>query len=80
MAINKQMALVDEELEQLDKYINHILEQIASASSMEHYLEEIKRLEMSDLECTRVLLHDVIKKITLTDQHLENEYHYDFGG
>lgn len=79
MAIKKQMGLIDEELELLDKQMILIMEQIAEASSMENYLEEFKRLQISDLDRTRVLLHEVIKKITLTDQHLEIEYRYDFG-
>ncbi|MDQ6423503.1 recombinase family protein [Paenibacillus sp. LHD-117] len=79
VTIKKQMALIDEELELLDRQMIQILEQITSASSMEHFLEEFKRLEISDLERTRVFLHEVIKKVTLTDQHLEIEYHYDFG-
>jgi site-specific DNA recombinase len=77
--IKRQIQLLDEEITVLEKQIEVVMEQIAESTSLEHYIEEFKRLELDDLERTRVLLHEVIKRITLQDQHLDIEYHYDFG-
>lgn len=76
--IKRQIRLLEEEIAILEKQIGGLVEQIAESSSLEHYLEEFKRLELDDAERTRVLLHELIKRITLTDQHLDIEYHYDF--
>lgn len=79
LEIKREILISDEEVTILEKQIEAFLEQIAESSSLEHYVEEFKRLDLDDMERTRVLLHDVIKRITLTDQHLDIEYHYDFG-
>jgi site-specific DNA recombinase len=77
--IKRHIYLLDEEIIILEKQIEGIIEQIAESTSLEHYIDEFKRLELTDLERIRVLMHEVIKKISLTAQHLDVEYHYDFG-
>jgi site-specific DNA recombinase len=79
LEIKKQIRILDEEIDILEKQIGTLFDQITESSSLEHYIEEFKQLDHTDLGRIRVLLHDVIKRIVLTDQHLDIEYHYDFG-
>jgi DNA invertase Pin-like site-specific DNA recombinase len=77
--IKRHIYLLDEEVMILEKQIEAIVKQISESTSLEHYIEEFKMLELTDLDRIRVLLHEIIKKITLKQEHLDVEYHYNFG-
>jgi site-specific DNA recombinase len=79
LEIKRHIQLLDEEISVLETQIEGVMEQIAESASLEHYIKEFKRLELDDLDRMRVLFHEVIKKITLQDHHLDIDYHYDFG-
>jgi site-specific DNA recombinase len=76
--ITRQIQVLDTEVKMLQKQIETFLQQIEESSSLEDYIEEFKRINLEDKEMMRVLFHELIKRITLTDQHLDIEYRYDF--
>lgn len=78
LEMRKQIGRLDKELNGLEAQVEAVLEQITETSSLEVYMEEFKRLELNDLDHTRVLLQELIKQIVLTDKHLDIEYDYDF--
>jgi hypothetical protein len=78
LAIKQQIELLDDEIARMEKQRESLIAQTADSPSLEPYMEEFKKLELHVLERKRVLLHEVIQKITLTGQHLEIEYRYDF--
>lgn len=78
LEMKSQLLRIDEETALLEKQLGELAGQMTDSSSLDHYMEEFKRLELQDLERTRVLLQEAIKNITLTDRHLDIEYHFDF--
>jgi DNA invertase Pin-like site-specific DNA recombinase len=78
LAIKQQIVHLDDEIARLEKQRESLLAQTVDSRSLEPYISEFKKLELDVLERKRVLLHEVIQRITLTGQHLKIEYHYDF--
>ncbi|NTZ19015.1 recombinase family protein [Paenibacillus sp. JMULE4] len=78
LEMKNQIQRLDEETALLEKQLGELAGQITEASSLDRYLDEFKKLELQDLERTRVLLQEVIKNIILTDRHLDIKYHFDF--
>jgi site-specific DNA recombinase len=77
--MKRRIQLLDDEIAVLEKQMAEVTEQLAESASFGHCIAEFKKLELDNLESTRALLHEVIKSITLRDQHLDIHYHYDFG-
>jgi site-specific DNA recombinase len=79
LAIKQHIQNLDDDISILEKQRQTLVEETDECTAMEHLLEEFKKLEVTDTERTRVLLHEVIKQITLSDRHLDVQYRYDFG-
>jgi DNA invertase Pin-like site-specific DNA recombinase len=76
--IKRKISLLDDETMIMEKQIEAIHTEIAQSTSLEHYIHEFSELNIEDLGRLRVLLHELIKRVTLSNQHLAVEYHYDF--
>ncbi|QYR20442.1 recombinase family protein [Paenibacillus sp. sptzw28] len=76
--LKRQAHLLEEELAGLEQQIEGLCQEGAAPGSLKHYAAEFKRLELGGHECTRLLLHDLIKRVTLTGDRLVIEYAVDF--
>jgi site-specific DNA recombinase len=76
--LKKQIQYIDEEITAIEDQIKALLETIQESSTLEHYIEEFKQLDFGDSGKAKVLLHEIVKSITLTDSHLDLHYHYNF--
>lgn len=68
---------LEEESAIIQNQIVGIMEKITEASSLQYIIEEIKGLDVDDTERVRVLLHDIIKNITVHEGNLRIEYYFD---
>jgi site-specific DNA recombinase len=76
--IKRQIQILDEEIAIIGIQTEKLIEQISETASLEHYMEEFNKLDMDDPGRKRVLMHELIRKITLTDHQLDIDYNYDF--
>jgi site-specific DNA recombinase len=79
LAIKQHIQNLDDDISILEKQRISLDEQRNECTAMEHLLKEFRELEGVDMERTRVLLHEVIQQVTLSDRHLDVQYRYDFG-
>jgi site-specific DNA recombinase len=77
--IKRKIQLLEDEIIMMENQLERLLTEMDASPSLPSYIEDFKQLEFHDTERTRVILHELIKQITLTDQHIDIEYAYDFG-
>jgi site-specific DNA recombinase len=79
LAIKRHIELLDSEIARMERQKEFLmLAQAADSTSLHRYVEEFKKLELEVSEQQRAMLHEVIQRITLTDQHLDIDYRYNF--
>lgn len=78
MTLKKQIQTLEEELIIIEEKIKAIKAQTDQEAKISKVIEQFINLETNDKSTLRVLLHDLINRIVLTDKHLDIDYHYDF--
>jgi hypothetical protein len=76
--MKRQVHLLEEEITVLERQIEVLFQEDADPVSLKHYAAEFKRLELGGHERTRLILHDLIKRVTLSGDRLVMEYAVDF--
>lgn len=76
--LKNKIAALDDELVLIENQIKGIEEKITEASSLQYIIEEFNEVKVDDTQRLRVLLHDIISKITIKGEHSVIEYIYDF--
>ena len=80
LELKGELQLLDEEISTLTGQVTDMIEDnIGSAEhELTHFIEEFKRLRVDDLDRSRVIMHELVKRIALAGQQVDIEYHYDF--
>jgi site-specific DNA recombinase len=77
-AIKQQIHRLDNELRRYEHQLQTITSQSETCTSFDTYFEAFKQLHTDDIGSIRVLLQELIKRVVLTEGHLDIAYHYDF--
>lgn len=77
ITIKNRVQALDEELAIVKEKINAINRQMDKTANVENVIRQFLELDIKDKDTLRVLLHDLIERITVTDEHLDIEYHYE---
>lgn len=77
-AMKQQIHRLDNELQRHEHQLQKISSQSETISSLDTYFETFKQLHTDDIGSVRVLLQELIKRVVLTEGHMDIVYHYDF--
>lgn len=78
LELKNAISHIEDESSIIQSQIVGINEKIAETSSLEYLKDELKELNIEDLARQRVLVHDIVSRITVNDEELVIEYIYDF--
>ena len=70
------MAAAEEELAIIGKKIQAIRSEANQTANITNIIERFLSLDIDDTATLRVLLHDLIARITIKDTHFDIEYNY----
>lgn len=77
ITIKKQIEVSEQEMQLIENKIIAVKESDNNIANIKEIVNSFIKLEIEDTSRLRVLLHDLIKRITLTGDSLEIEYKYD---
>jgi DNA invertase Pin-like site-specific DNA recombinase/archaellum component FlaC len=76
VSLKKQIQTIDEEIAILDGQIKAIREESSQTANVVNIIEDFLSLDVNDTERLRTILHELIEKITLADNHIDIRYRY----
>lgn len=77
MKLKNQILSLEEEISIIENKIEAINIQASKEADLNNIIEEFLKIDMEDTANLRKLLHELIDKIYLNDNHLDIEYNYD---
>lgn len=76
--LKRQIEYLEHTAASVNRQISELREERTKSASFEQLVREFRRLEGYEPEQLRVLLHELVRGMTLTEGRLHIEYHYDF--
>jgi site-specific DNA recombinase len=77
LSLKKRVEAIEQEIDILDKQIKAIQDEADQTANVSLLIKEFLTLDTDDNDRVRTLLHELIKKITLSGSHFDIEYRYD---